>query len=125
MMHEDGAEMARKNGYKIVQKLPDDIQNKIVEAFGNIEKFYAYVYYIGSLECKTVLSGSSLRIGTRVLQAIEDKLILLGLDSLDASDIINEIIMDAQEDSVYDMMEKTFGTEWKKIIEDYSKILGI
>lgn len=125
MMHEDGVEMARKNGYKIVQKLPDDIQNKIVEAFGNIEKFYAYVYYIGSLECKTVLSGSSSRIGARVLHAIEDKLILLGLDSLDASDIIDEIVIDAQEDSVYDMMERTFGTEWKKIIDDYSKILGI
>ena len=114
-----------KKGYEILRKLPDDIQNKIVVEFGNVEKFYAYVYYIGNLECKTALSGSYSEVENRVLQAIEDKLILWGLDCLCASDVISEIVMDAQEDSICGMMERTFGTEWKRTIEEYSKVLGI
>ena len=109
-------------GKEMLDKCPQSVRDIIIEKFGSLDQFYAYVYQIGVNQHEGYKQTKD--IDTTEESNIKKFLEKQGVDYLLAGDLVSEIICDFDQVLAENYARTLLGANWKERIAAFDAMIN-
>lgn len=109
-------------GREMLDKCPQNVKDIIIEKFGSLDQFYAYVYQIGVNQHEGYKQTKN--IDPTEENNIKDYLESLGIDFPLAGDLVREIICDFDQVLAENYARTLLGPNWKEKIAAFDAMIN-
>lgn len=108
-------------GKDTLNECPQNMKDILVQNFGSLDEFYAYVYQIG--EKQHIGFKRTNQIDQSEENNLKDFLEKVGIESTLADDLVREIIGDHDQLLVENYAQTMLGPDWKKKIDAFEAMI--
>lgn len=109
-------------GKDTLNECPQNVKDILVQKFGSLDEFYAYVYQIG--ENQRIGFKRTNQIDQSEEYNLKDFLEKVGIDSLFADDLVSDIISDYDQLLVENYAQTMLGPDWKKKFDAFEAMIA-
>ncbi len=109
-------------GKDTLNKCPQNVKDILVQNFGSLDGFYAYVYQIGVKQY--IGFKRTKQIDPSEENKLKDFLEKVGIDSFLADDLVGEIIGDHNQLLVENYAQTLLGPDWEKKIDAFEAMIN-
>ncbi len=109
-------------GREMLDKCPQSVKDIIIEKFGSLDRFYAYVFQIGVNQHEGYKKTKNIELSQE--NNIKEYLGKQGVDSLLAGDLVREIICDFDQVLADSYARTLLGPKWKEKIAAFDAMIN-
>lgn len=105
-------------GKIILERCPQNVKDIIVEKFNSLDNFYDYVLLLSHKQ------HVEKQCYSKEINNLKDELVRIGIDSMIADDLVDEIGTDYREIVATNYVKKLLGENWLEKLNQFEKIIN-